>query len=186
MEMFHDISLGLYYIHTYDPPIIHRDVKPSNILYRQGKFLLSDFGIAKTVDDSRSLVGTSSYMAPELWEGGAQTTKLDIWGLGATLIEAHDGFPDPASRQTGLLWHNYLQKRAKERPIESMLHLCPDKRPTAHEIVQRFFPGTLPAQKRRKSQKLGVPSRKRRSRSQSAGVSSLWQRRSRSKSARRK
>jgi serine/threonine protein kinase len=184
--MFHDISLGLHYIHTYDPPIIHRDVKPSNILYRQGKFLLSDFGIAKTVDDSRSLVGTSSYMAPELWEGGVQTTKLDIWGLGATLIEALAGFPDPASRPIGVLWHCYLQKRAKDRPIASMLQLCPDKRPTAHEIVQRFFPDSLPAQKRRKSQKLDVRARKRRSRSQSAGVSSLRQKRSRSKSVRRK
>jgi serine/threonine protein kinase len=99
--MFHDISLGLHYIYTHNPPIIHRDVKPSNILYRQGKFLLSDFGIAKTVDDSRTLVGTSSYMAPELWDGRVQTTKLDIWALGATLIEALAGFPDPASRPTG-------------------------------------------------------------------------------------
>jgi serine/threonine protein kinase len=184
--MFHDISLGLHYIHTYDPPIIHRDVKPSNILYRQGKFLLSDFGIAKTVDDSRSLVGTSSYMAPELWDGGVQTTKVDIWGLGATFIEAFAGFPDPASRPTGRRWHRYLQKQAEKRPIALMLHLCPEKRPTAHEIVQSFSPDSPPAQKRRKGQNSGVQTRRRRSRSQSAGVSSPWRKRPRSESTRRK
>ncbi|KAH8746985.1 hypothetical protein F5882DRAFT_312120, partial [Hyaloscypha sp. PMI_1271] len=59
--------LRLHYIYTYDPPIIHRDVKPSNIMRRLGKYLLGDFGIAKTVDNSYTLVGTNSYIAPELW-----------------------------------------------------------------------------------------------------------------------
>jgi serine/threonine protein kinase len=109
MTMFHQISLGLHYIHTYDPPIIHRDVKPSNIMYRLGKYLLGDFGIAKTVDNSHTLVETNSYMAPEVWQGSNQTAGLDIYGLGATLIKAFDGFPDLAKKPaTWQSWHHYL------------------------------------------------------------------------------
>jgi serine/threonine protein kinase len=65
MTMLHQISLGLYYIHTRNPPIIHQDIKPLNIMYSLGKYLLGDFGIAKTVDNSHALVGTNSYIAPE-------------------------------------------------------------------------------------------------------------------------
>ena len=54
--------------------------------------------VQHTVDDSHTLVGTNSYMAPELWQGGDQTTELDIYRLGATIIEALDGFPDLAKR----------------------------------------------------------------------------------------
>jgi serine/threonine protein kinase len=144
--MFHQISLGLRYIHTYDPPIIHRDVKPSNILYRLGKYLLNDFDIAKTVDSSHTLVGTNSYMAPELWQGGVQGPGLDIYGLGVTIIKALDGFPDLAKRPaTWQQWHYYLQTHASESPIASMLATSPDERPTAQEIVRTFFPDSLPA-----------------------------------------
>lgn len=66
MAMFPQISLGLDYIHTYNPPIIHRYIKPSNILYYLKKYLLSDFSIAKTVDNSYNLVKINSYKAPEL------------------------------------------------------------------------------------------------------------------------
>lgn len=112
---------------------------------RLGKYLLGDFGIAKTVDNSHTLVGTNSYMAPELWQGGDQTTELDIYGLGATVIEALDGFPDLAKRPaTWQQWHHFLQIRANEHPIASMLARSPDERPTAHQIVRTFFPDELP------------------------------------------
>jgi serine/threonine protein kinase len=130
---------------TYNPPIIHRDIKPSNILHRLGKYLLGDFGIAKTVDNSHTLVGTNSYRAPELWQGGDQTTSLDIYGLGATIIEALGGFPDPAKRPaTWQLWHRHLQTFASERPIASMLASSPNNRPTAHQIIRTLFPDELP------------------------------------------
>jgi serine/threonine protein kinase len=109
MTMLPQISLRLDYIHTYNPPIIYRDIKPSNILHCRGKYLLGDFGIAKTVDNSHILVGTNSYRAPELWQGDDQTTSLDIYGLGATIIEALGGFPDLANRPaTWQLWHHHL------------------------------------------------------------------------------
>jgi serine/threonine protein kinase len=110
-----------------------------------GKYLLGDFGIAKTVDNSHALVGTNSYMAPEVWQGGDQTTKLDIYELGVTVIEAWDGFPDLAKRPaTWQQWHHFLQIRASEHPIASMLASTPNERPTAHQIVRTFFPDPLP------------------------------------------
>jgi serine/threonine protein kinase len=131
--MFHHVSLGLDYIHTFNPPIIHRDIKPLNILCRFGKYLISDFDIAETVDNSYTLGGTNSYMPPELWQGGDQTTGIDIYKLGVTIIEALDGFPDLAKRPaTWQQWHHYLQTLARERPIASMLASSPDERPTAH------------------------------------------------------
>jgi serine/threonine protein kinase len=81
----------------------------------------------------------------ELWQGGDQTTKLDIYGLGATIIEALGGFPDPAKRPaTWQLWHHHLQDFASERPIASMLASSPNERPTAHQIICTLFPDELP------------------------------------------
>jgi serine/threonine protein kinase len=114
-------------------------------MHRLGKYLLGDFGIAKIVDNSHTLVGTNSYIAPEVWQGGDQTIKLDIYGLGVTVIEALDGFPDLAKRPaTWQQWHHFLQIRANEHPITSMLASSPDERPTAHQIVRTFFPDELP------------------------------------------
>jgi serine/threonine protein kinase len=90
--IFHQISLGLYYIYMYDLPIIYRDIKPSNIIHYLGKYLLSNFGITKIINNSHTLVGTNSYIAPEVWQGGNQTIKLDIYGLGMIIIKALDGF----------------------------------------------------------------------------------------------
>jgi serine/threonine protein kinase len=142
--MFHHISLGLHYIHTQDPPIIHRDIKPSNILFRQGKFLLSDFGIAKTVDNSHFCVGTNSYMAPEIWQGGDQTTKVDIYGLGVTIIEAL-GLLGPLKKKDALWepWLHRLQTLAANLPFRTMLASHPDKRPTAEKIISAFFHDSL-------------------------------------------
>ena len=143
--MFHQISLALDCVHTGDPPIIHRDVKPPNILCRGENFYLADFGIAKAIDSSRTLIGTDDYIAPELRLRGDQTTKVDIYALGATIIECMEGFPDKTERPaTWELWHQDLQRRADQYGITPMLATVADKRPTAHQILRRFLPNSLP------------------------------------------
>jgi hypothetical protein len=83
--------------------------------------------------------------APELWQGGDQKPELDIYGLGATIIEALGGFPDPAKRPaTWQLWHHHLQTFASERPIASMLASSPNDRPSARQIIRTLFPDELP------------------------------------------
>jgi serine/threonine protein kinase len=79
--------------------IVHRDVKPSNVLIdARGHACLSDFGIATTTGDSSlttggALIGSPSYMAPERAHGDLPQPPVDLWSLGATLYTAVEGRP---------------------------------------------------------------------------------------------
>ena len=77
--------------------IVHRDVKPANILVApDGRVKLTDFGIAHAVDDPRlttsgMIVGSPAFMAPERVEGREALPASDLWSLGATLFFAVEG-----------------------------------------------------------------------------------------------
>ncbi|MGY1603528.1 serine/threonine-protein kinase [Geodermatophilus sp. SYSU D00815] len=79
--------------------IVHRDVKPGNVLVeRDGAARLTDFGIATTTGDSSlttqgALIGSPSYMAPERIHGDEPHPAVDLWSLGATLYAAVEGRP---------------------------------------------------------------------------------------------
>jgi DNA-binding beta-propeller fold protein YncE len=76
--------------------IVHRDVKPHNVLIEGERAFLSDFGLAKALGDSGaasgdSVVGTAQYMSPEQWRGGSFGPAADVYSLGCVLYEALTG-----------------------------------------------------------------------------------------------
>jgi serine/threonine protein kinase len=78
------LKLTLAIAHLHANGLVHRDVKPSNILFIDGEPKLADAGLVAAVDDARSLVGTAGYIAPE----GPGKPQADIYALGKVLYEA--------------------------------------------------------------------------------------------------
>jgi eukaryotic-like serine/threonine-protein kinase len=81
----------LIYLHSFTPPVIHRDIKPQNIILNSdGKVFLVDFGAVadayhNSVTGGSTVVGTFGYMAPEQFRGNA-VPSTDLYGLGTTLL----------------------------------------------------------------------------------------------------
>lgn len=79
----------LDYLHTLSPPVVHRDVKPSNIVRHDGEYRLVDFGAVQLVAPNdtggSTVVGTSGFMPAEQLSGRA-CPQSDLYALGATLV----------------------------------------------------------------------------------------------------
>lgn len=95
-DIIEQLADALDYAH--EQGVIHRDVKPSNVLMDRGRWvLLSDFGLAKMVEGSLQLtgsgvgVGTPAYMAPEQGQGLKVDRRADIYSLGIILYEMVTG-----------------------------------------------------------------------------------------------
>ena len=89
-----ELAAGLAHIHAHG--IVHRDVKPANILLRGETVKLADFGVARILDDARvtevgTTVGTANYLSPEQVRGADITPASDIYSLALVLIEMITG-----------------------------------------------------------------------------------------------
>jgi hypothetical protein len=90
-------TLAAALAHVHERGIVHRDIKPGNVLLDEdGRPWLADFGIARIVDATRVtatgvVVGTAAYMAPEQVRGEAVGPAADVYALGLVLLEAVTG-----------------------------------------------------------------------------------------------
>ncbi len=131
----------LAYLHSRQPPIIFRDLKPSNIMLTpDGRLYLIDFGIARLFKPGQMKdtipFGSSGYAAPEQY-GRAQTTpQADIYSLGATLHQLLSG-DDPSQTPFVFAPLHLAGSEELETLIAQMVQTDRAKRPASIEIVRQ-------------------------------------------------
>lgn len=154
-QMIHDLSSALSYLHSLN--IVHRDVKPENLLISDTNGIkslkLGDFGLAVEIEDNErlySVCGTPTYVAPEILAETGYGKEVDIWAAGVITYILLCGFPPFANEDNDqdLLFDQILSgsfeftqpfwdtisDSAKEL-ITEMLEVDPNRRITAAQVI---------------------------------------------------
>lgn len=150
-RLLRDVASGLAWLHNMNPPVIHQDIKPDNIMISEtGDFMITDFGVSthvkstlrKSMSAAFSSAGTIAYMAPERFsKDNTPIMANDIYSLGATVYEMLTG-DTPFGDDGGL-----IQMKGAEVPelkgdfsaqlkevIARCLRTNPWERPTAEQL----------------------------------------------------
>lgn len=154
---------ALSYMHTQNPPILHRDIKPGNVkITPEGKVFLVDFGLAKvafrgqrTVTGARAM--TPGYSPPEQYGGARTDHRSDIYSLAATLYAGMAGVvpEDSLARTmeqvslTSLRTRNPDITRRLSKVIEKALAVHPDDRYQTAEEFKKALLGSSSTSRRR-------------------------------------
>ena len=150
-----DLSDGLAHAHA--AGVLHRDIKPDNVLMRStGSAVLGDFGIAQILDTTKSqagtVIGSLRYIAPEVLNGERPTTASDLYSLGITLYTAMTRQPPffSESNQIDRIIQRVLHETLPEAStfdypsdlsniVMSLLSKSPSQRPVSAEDVSNLF-----------------------------------------------
>ena len=156
VDLAAQLGRGLDALHA--AAILHRDVKPSNVLLGvDGTAALADFGLALAADSTRlthdgQVLGTPHYLAPELIEGHEATPASDVYALGCVLYECLAGEPPFGGRRTAEIGFAHLtepppdarQRRPELAPdfalaLVTALQKDPASRPTSGTALARML-----------------------------------------------
>ena len=148
-----DVALGLRYLHSCTPEIIHQDIKPENILISaDGTFMITDFGVSskvrqtlrKSMPNASFSGGTTAFMSPERFGEDKRPIKAsDIWALGATIYEImcedtpfgdNGGLTQKVGAEIPKVYGEYSEKLKKT--VRLCLSQNPWDRPTSDQLVE--------------------------------------------------
>jgi serine/threonine-protein kinase len=130
IELVRQACEGLQYVH--DQQIVHRDVKPQNMILAEHGVVLVDFGIARLLDDTQTEgtvgIGTPRFMAPEVFAGGSVSPRTDVFGVAATLWTLIAGRPPRYADPTRLSTVTDDVTAELERTLAAGLEMIPERR----------------------------------------------------------
>ena len=155
LRIARQIAAGLTAAHAQG--LVHRDVKPANILMEESveRILISDFGLARTVDDATLtrtgiVAGTPHYMSPEQASGQAVDHRSDLFSMGSVLYFMCTGRPPFRAEHALAVLHRICHDT--HRPVEEV---NPDVPAELAEVIDRLL-AKLPADRYRNAHDVGL------------------------------
>jgi len=139
LAVLRDVAACLQFVH--ERGIIHRDVKPANVLFRNnGSLVLTDFGIAKLIADdvkltqTGSAVGSPAYSSPEQSQGQPLDHRSDIYSLGVMFVEMLLGYNPYRAETYASTSMNHIQMAIPRlegslKPYQDLIHKMLAKQP---------------------------------------------------------
>mmetsp|Transcript_62463 Transcript_62463/g.147282 ORF Transcript_62463/g.147282 Transcript_62463/m.147282 type:complete len:757 (+) Transcript_62463:310-2580(+) len=168
-----ELGRALCFLHNCSPPVIHRDLKPGNLLLTaEGHLKVSDFGLSKIIDIGTSangtyrmtgVTGTLRYMAPEVVRSEGYNEKVDVYSYAFVIWFMCTGERPLANKvQADFLGSAQRHEAMRPdlrcitfRPLAELMHLAwddaPAVRPTAAEAVEKLQVMKLPSNPREKA-----------------------------------
>ncbi|WP_327089797.1 protein kinase [Nonomuraea sp. NBC_01738] len=148
IRIAHGVATALAAVHSVG--VIHRDLKPGNVLILDGQPVLIDFGIAQAVDATRltqtgMFIGTPGYLAPEIIEGQEAGPEVDVHAWAGTLLYAGTGQPPFGKGTLEMIFYNITAGKADvsaappelQPLLKAAFQRNPAKRPKAAELAEQ-------------------------------------------------
>ncbi|KAL6072733.1 TKL/DRK protein kinase, variant 1 [Balamuthia mandrillaris] len=152
LKILRDVARGMTFLHGFEPPIVHRDLKSQNLLIDENwNTKVADFGMSRVraVTSTMTRVGTPQWMAPEMLREQRYTEKADVYSFGVVLWELLTG--EPPFRGVNPFRVIYMVAHEKVMlptptncppALATLLQQClnqnPKQRPSFHEILQQL------------------------------------------------